>query len=137
MKKLFFPLLILSVLLAACGAPATASNAPAMPTDTAAPIPAGTPSESRTLTVMTHDSFAASQGVVQEFELANNVKVNFVKSGDAGAALDKAILAKDAPLADVFYGVDNTFLSAPWLPISSSRTPRRCWPTSLPSSSLT
>jgi thiamine transport system substrate-binding protein len=34
-----------------------------------------------------------------------------LKSGDAGAALNKAILTKDAPLADVFYGVDNTFLS--------------------------
>jgi thiamine transport system substrate-binding protein len=35
----------------------------------------------------------------------------FLKSGDAGAALNKAILTKEAPLADVFYGVDNTFLS--------------------------
>jgi len=61
--------------------------------------------------VMTHDSFAASDGVIQEFEQANNVKVSFIKSGDAGAALNKAILSKDAPLADVFYGVDNTFLS--------------------------
>jgi thiamine transport system substrate-binding protein len=64
-----------------------------------------------TLTVMTHDSFAASQPVITAFEQANNVKVVFLKSGDAGAALNKAILSKDAPLADVFYGVDNTFLS--------------------------
>jgi thiamine transport system substrate-binding protein len=63
------------------------------------------------LTVMTHDSFAASQEVIQAFESANNVKVTFLASGDAGAALNKAILSKDAPLADVFYGVDNTFLS--------------------------
>jgi thiamine transport system substrate-binding protein len=64
-----------------------------------------------TLTVMTHDSFAASQSVISAFEQANNVKVVFLKGGDAGAALNKAILSKDAPLADVFYGVDNTFLS--------------------------
>jgi thiamine transport system substrate-binding protein len=64
-----------------------------------------------TLTVMTHDSFAASETVITSFEKANNVKVSFLKSGDAGAALNKAILTKDAPLADVFYGVDNTFLS--------------------------
>ena len=63
------------------------------------------------LTVMTHDSFAASEGVVQDFEQANNVKVTFLASGDTGAALNKAILSKDTPLADVFYGVDNTFLS--------------------------
>ena len=63
------------------------------------------------LTVMTHDSFAISEEVVAAFEGANNVKVTFLASGDTGAALNKAILTKDAPLADVFYGVDNTFLS--------------------------
>jgi thiamine transport system substrate-binding protein len=65
----------------------------------------------RTLTVMTHDSFAASKSVISAFESANNVKVQFIASGDAGTALNKAILAKDNPFADVFYGVDNTFLS--------------------------
>lgn len=63
------------------------------------------------LTVMTHDSFAVSEAVVRSFEQANNVKVTFLASGDTGAALNKAILTRDAPLADVFYGVDNTFLS--------------------------
>lgn len=63
------------------------------------------------LTVMTHDSFAASVSVIQAFEQANNAKVTFIKSGDAGAALNKAILSRGAPLADVLYGVDNTFLS--------------------------
>jgi thiamine transport system substrate-binding protein len=64
-----------------------------------------------TLTVMTHDAFAASADVVAAFEQANGVEVVFLKSGDAGEALNKAILAKDAPLADIFFGVDNTFLS--------------------------
>jgi len=67
--------------------------------------------EPQTLTVMTHDSFAASKEVIQAFETANNVKINFLKGGDAGAALNKVVLTKGAPLADVFYGVDNTFLS--------------------------
>ncbi len=74
----------------------------------ASPTP---PAEPATLIVMTHDSFAVSEEVVQAFEQANQVKVSFIKSGDAGAALNKAILTKDAPLADVFFGVDNTFLS--------------------------
>jgi thiamine transport system substrate-binding protein len=64
-----------------------------------------------TLTVMTHDSFAISEAVVKSFEDANNVKVSFLQSGDAGAVLNQAILTKDAPLADVLFGVDNTFLS--------------------------
>ncbi len=72
---------------------------------------AATASEPTTLTVMTHDSFAASDSVIAAFEQANNVKLVFVKSGDAGAALNRAILTKDSPQADVFYGIDNTFLS--------------------------
>jgi thiamine transport system substrate-binding protein len=78
-------------------------------------IAACTPStdvpESRTLTVMTHDSFSISEALVTQFEAENNVKVSFVRSGDTGAALNKAILSKENPLADVFYGVDNTFLT--------------------------
>ena len=63
------------------------------------------------LTVMTHDSFAVSDDVIAQFEQENNVKVNFLLSGDAGSTLNRAVLSKDAPVADVLYGVDNTFLS--------------------------
>ncbi|KPL06597.1 ABC transporter substrate-binding protein [bacterium SM23_57] len=63
------------------------------------------------LTVMTHDSFAVSEDVIASFELENNVSVTFIEAGDTGTAVNKAILSKNAPLADVFYGVDNTFLS--------------------------
>ncbi len=62
------------------------------------------------ITVMTHDSFSVSKPVVSAFEEKSGIKLTFLKSGDAGEALNKAILAKDNPLADVFYGVDNTFL---------------------------
>lgn len=65
----------------------------------------------RTLTLMTHDSFAISEEVLAEFEAANNAQVEILKSGDAGAALNQAILSKDNPLGDVFFGVDNTFFS--------------------------
>jgi thiamine transport system substrate-binding protein len=63
-----------------------------------------------TLRVMTHDSFAASEEVIRQFEKENNAKVQFLFSGDTGTALNRAILAGETPLADVFYGVDNTFL---------------------------
>jgi len=65
----------------------------------------------QTLTIITHDSFAVSEDIVKAFEQANNAKIVFLQSGDAGAALNKAILTKDAPLADLLFGVDNTFLS--------------------------
>lgn len=88
MKRVFFLILLAALALSACGAKG--------------PV---------TLTVITHDSFAVSEPIITAFEKANNVKVVFLQSGDAGAALNKVILTKDAPLADVFYGVDDTFLS--------------------------
>jgi thiamine transport system substrate-binding protein len=88
MKRTFMLIFLLALVLAGCGQKG--------------PV---------TLTVMTHDSFQVSDSVISAFETANQVKVVFLKSGDAGAALNKAILTKNAPLADVFYGVDNTFLS--------------------------
>ncbi len=75
------------------------------------PACSATPAGPQALTIMTHDSFAVSETVVQAFEQANNAKVVFLQSGDAGAVLNKAILTKDAPLADLLFGVDNTFVS--------------------------
>ena len=70
-----------------------------------------TPAGPRALTVMAHDSFAVSEDVVTEFESQYNADVVFLKLGDAGEATNKAVLAANAPLADVFYGVDNAFIS--------------------------
>jgi thiamine transport system substrate-binding protein len=67
--------------------------------------------EENTITLMTHDSFNVSQEVIDIFEKQHGVKVRFLKAGDAGVALVQAILSKENPLADVFFGVDNTFLS--------------------------
>jgi thiamine transport system substrate-binding protein len=67
--------------------------------------------EEQTLTVMTHDSFSISEQVLNEFQDEHSVKVQFLKSGDTGTVVNKAILSKDQPLADIFYGIDNTFLS--------------------------
>jgi thiamine transport system substrate-binding protein len=86
------------------------AQATVSPTATAEP-PTPITSGQRTLTVMTHDSFAASDDVIRAFESAYNVAVRILPSGDAGTALNKAILSKGNPIADVFYGVDNTFLS--------------------------
>jgi thiamine transport system substrate-binding protein len=63
------------------------------------------------LVIMTHDSFDIGEETVAAFEQQEGVTVTFLKSGDAGEVLNKAILSKDNPLADVLYGVDNTFLS--------------------------
>jgi thiamine transport system substrate-binding protein len=72
---------------------------------------AAEPERSQTLRVMTHDSFAVSDDVVAAFEDQYDATVEFLASGDTGAALNKAILSIGNPIADVFYGVDNTYLS--------------------------
>jgi thiamine transport system substrate-binding protein len=103
--KILVFLAFLTVTVTACSTtiPSTPATEPATLVPTAA--------EPAILTVMTHDSFAASEEVIRQFEVGNNAKVQFLFSGDTGTALNRAILAGDAPLADVFYGVDNTFLS--------------------------
>ena len=90
-------LLIAAVLLSACQAVAT-DSAPAA-------------AQPATLTVATHDSFAIGEEVLRQFETEHNARVQILTLGDAGEALNKIILSKDAPLADLFFGVDNTFLS--------------------------
>ena len=72
------------------------------------PGPSAAPTE---LVLITHDSFAVTEAVLGQFESAHGVDVQVLKTGDAGSMVNQAILTKDAPLADVLYGVDNTFLS--------------------------
>jgi thiamine transport system substrate-binding protein len=60
---------------------------------------------------MTHDSFDVSEAVVSAFSEQCGCEVQFLQAGDSGLMLNQALLSKDAPLADVIYGVDNTFLS--------------------------
>jgi thiamine transport system substrate-binding protein len=72
---------------------------------------AGVAQEPTEIVLMTHDSFAVSDDVLADFTRQTGVTVRVLTSGDAGAMLNQAILTKDNPLADVLYGVDNTFLS--------------------------
>ncbi|MGW7268323.1 thiamine ABC transporter substrate-binding protein [Streptomyces sp. NPDC054842] len=65
----------------------------------------------KTVTLVSHDSFIASKGVLKEFEKQSGYRVRVLKDGDAGQAVNKAILTKDNPQGDVFFGVDNTLLS--------------------------
>ncbi|URN17779.1 MULTISPECIES: thiamine ABC transporter substrate-binding protein [Streptomyces] len=66
---------------------------------------------SRTVTLVAHDSFAASDAVLKEFTEETGYTVEVLKSGDAVEAVNKAVLTKGAPQGDVFFGVDNTTLS--------------------------
>ena len=98
-KRNLFGFLLSLWLLVAC--------APIAPTQEEA----GAAAAPATLVIASHDSFAVSEALVTQFETENNVTLQFLTLGDAGEALNKIILSKDAPLADLFFGVDNTFLS--------------------------
>jgi thiamine transport system substrate-binding protein len=67
--------------------------------------------EPQSIVVMTHDSFNVSEDVLASFTERTDIEVEILRAGDAGAALNQAILTKDNPEADVFFGVDNTFLT--------------------------
>ena len=62
------------------------------------------------ITVLTHDSFAVSKAVIDNFTEQTGIKVTFLYGGDAGAVINRAILTKEKPIADLLYGVDNSLL---------------------------
>lgn len=102
--------LMICLLLAACGAqPAAPAATPTLPPT--AVVTAPQRFDGQRLVLMTHDSFAISADVIAAFEAQTGATLEILPSGDAGTALNKAILSKANPQADLFFGVDNTFLS--------------------------
>ncbi len=65
----------------------------------------------QTLTVLTHDSFNISEEVIAEFSQQTGITVEFLEGGDAGETVNRAILTKENPLADLLYGVDNSLIA--------------------------
>ncbi|MFA4647274.1 thiamine ABC transporter substrate binding subunit [Pyrococcus kukulkanii] len=66
----------------------------------------------RTLTVYAYDSLEYwLKEVIPEFEKEYNVKVNLVLVGSTGELVNRLILEKDNPQADVVVGIDNTFMA--------------------------
>jgi len=114
MKRTTFFLLCLLIaisLLTGCGAPSATPTPTLSPSSSALqPQSTLTSSAPRLLKVMTHDSFDMSEALLQVFQDKYNAKVQIIKGGDAGSSLNKIILSKESPPADVLYGVDNTFL---------------------------
>ncbi|MEU3733325.1 thiamine ABC transporter substrate-binding protein [Streptomyces sp. NPDC033538] len=67
--------------------------------------------DSKTVTLVSHNSWAVSKDVIAAFEKSSGYQVQVLEDGDAGQAVNKAVLTKDNPQGDVFFGVDNTLLS--------------------------
>lgn len=64
-----------------------------------------------TVTLVTHDSWAAPQQVLDAFRQQTGIRLNVLKKGDAGALTNSLVLTKANPIGDVAYGVDSTFAS--------------------------
>jgi len=59
------------------------------------------------LRVLTHSSFAVPKPLLAQFEQETGVKLRITKAGDAGEMLNKLILTRANPIADVVFGIDN------------------------------
>ncbi len=114
---ILIPILLLA--LAACApelpkagmpTPIEGGGQPIPPKETLAEAPTKA-HEATEVTLVTHDSFDASEEVLQRFTEETGIKIDILKAGDAGEMLNTLLLSKDAPLGDVVFGIDNTFLS--------------------------
>ncbi len=87
LKRIFFRLVATSTLCTLLAAPALAAEE---------------------LRVLVHSSFDLPKPLLAQFEAQAGVKLSIIKAGDAGEMLNKLILTRAKPIADVVYGIDNT-----------------------------
>ena len=62
------------------------------------------------LRVLVHSSFSLPKPLLAQFELDAGVKLAIIKAGDAGEMLNKLILTRAQPIADVVFGLDNALI---------------------------
>ncbi|XCB30861.1 thiamine ABC transporter substrate-binding protein [Arcanobacterium hippocoleae] len=64
----------------------------------------------KTVTILTHDSFALDQADIAAFEKESGYQLKTISAGD-GTVINQLRLKKDAPVVDGFYGIDNFTVS--------------------------
>lgn len=92
---------------ASSSAPADAGTATGTTTGTTTGAATGT----GTVVLVTHDSFALPQEVLDDFTAQTGYTLTVQSSGDAGALTNQLVLTKDSPLGDAVFGIDTTFAS--------------------------
>jgi thiamine transport system substrate-binding protein len=65
--------------------------------------------ESSKVTLVAHDSFAISDESILEFQELTGFELEIIRAGDAGSLTNRLVLTKSSPIADVVFGIDNTF----------------------------
>jgi thiamine transport system substrate-binding protein len=107
MKRPLVFAVLLSVAVAACGGDNSKSSSAT--SGASGPSPSA---GSVTITLITHNAFAYTKSVLDQFTAQTGINVNVPQGvGDAGVVLNKAILTKGKPEGDVLWGVDNTLQS--------------------------
>jgi thiamine transport system substrate-binding protein len=97
-------LVVLALVLLASACNGDATSPPTMEASSST-IPGGT------VRLLTHDSFLVSDRVQAAFTAATGLEIEILPAGDAGSMVNQAVLTAGNPVADVLFGVDNTFLS--------------------------
>lgn len=94
MRKLLTTLIALVLIVAACSEE-------------------GTEEAPEKLRLVAHESFAdaVTDETFQQFTEATGIEVEVLSAGDAGSMVTQAVLTAGNPIADVMFGVDDTFLS--------------------------
>lgn len=115
--------LIAALAVAGCGGGGVSPSPRVSPDGTPPRSPSGTgspaadaaspsvPGSVGRVILMTHSSFAISDELLAAFEVEHGARLEVLRAGDAGAMVNQAILTAEAPLADVLFGLDNTFLT--------------------------
>jgi thiamine transport system substrate-binding protein len=67
--------------------------------------------ESKDIVLVTHDSFVIPKEVKAAFEQESGLTLKILQGGDAGEAVNRALLTKGNPQGDVLFGIDNNLLS--------------------------
>ncbi|MCH7790634.1 MAG: thiamine ABC transporter substrate-binding protein, partial [Acidobacteria bacterium] len=118
-KQLGCALVIIVLFASACGDDDTASLTPTTDSDEGL-CPGNVGDEviaengydgaGTSITLVTHDSFAVSDGTLEAFTDQTGIEVEVITAGDTGDLVASSILtAGDDPLGDVIFGIDNTF----------------------------
>jgi len=71
----------------------------------------GDTTTSKEVVLVTHDSFAIPKEVKAAFEQESGLKLEILQGGDAGEAVNRALLTKGNPQGDVLFGIDSNLLS--------------------------
>lgn len=62
-------------------------------------------------TLLTHDSFALPEEIVETFERESGWDVRVLSGGDAGEIVNRALLTRARPIADALFGIDDALVA--------------------------